>query len=342
MTSRASVVLSVVLPVYNELKVLEELHTRLVCALEGCGLSFEIMFVDDGSTDGTTGELHRLAELHDHISVVRLSRNCGHAAALKAGIDLAAGESVVVMDADLQDEPELIPQLLEESRRQKADVVYVVRTGRAEPVWIRGLFRLFHWSVARTSTFPLPRDSGTFGLIGARALAEIRRLDERLRYFPGLRAYIGLRQVPFAAPRAPRYDGKSRVGTRGLIRLATQAFFSQSRLPAITFYWLSAMSFTVATGLIIFALVARLLQQSVPSWSSLMIVVSAFSTILILGLALAFEYLARIYEEVRARPVYLVDTIYRASMMTTAIKQAKVTADREQSETPINPYVSTA
>ena len=112
--------------------------------------------------------------------------------------------------------------------------------------------------------------------------------------------------------------------------------------PAITFYWLSAMSFTVATGLIIFALVARLLQQSVPSWSSLMIVVSAFSTILILGLALAFEYLARIYEEVRARPVYLVDTIYRASMMTTAIKQAKVTADREQSETPINPYVSTA
>jgi dolichol-phosphate mannosyltransferase len=316
MTSRPSVFLSVVLPVYNELEVLDELHGRLVSALEACECSFEILFVDDGSTDGTTAALQHLAERHHHISVVRLSRNWGHAAALKAGIDLAAGECVVVMDADLQDQPELIPRLLEEQQRQNADVVYVVRTRRAEPFWIRGLFRLFHWSVARTSTSPLPRDSGTFGLIGPRALAQIRRLDERLRYFPGLRAYIGLRQVPLPAPRAPRYDRRSRVGTVGLIRLATQAFFSQSRIPAITFYWLSAMSFTVAIGLIAFALVARVLQQSVPAWSSTIIVVSAFSAILILGLALAFEYLARIYEEVRARPIYLVDSIYHASSVS--------------------------
>ena len=305
--------LSVVLPVYNEVRVLDELHTRLMTVLSRTGLRFEIMFVDDGSTDGTAAVLHELAQQHGHVSVVRLSRNWGHAAALKAGIDLAAGRQLIVMDADLQDEPELIPELLDLCEAEGADVVYVVRSKRAESLWIRGFFRLFHWCLARTSSYPIPQNAGSFGLMNERAVAEIRRLDERLRYFPGLRAFIGLRQVAVTAPRQPRYDGRSRVGVRGLIGLAAQAFFSQSRVPALTFYWLSAASFVIGAGLAAYALIARLLGASVASWSSIVISVAFFSTVIILGLALVFEYLARIYEEVRARPVYLVESVLRAA-----------------------------
>lgn len=305
--------LTVALPVFNEAAILEELHRRLVSVLEGTGRTYEILYVDDGSTDGSDVIIRRLAAEGDCVSSVRLSRNWGHSAALKAAIDLASGASLVLMDADLQDEPELLPRLLEIANDEGAEVVYVVRSERSEPGTLRPLFRLFHWSLARVSTYPVPRDAGSFGLLGPRALQEVRRLNERLRYFPGLRAFVGFKQVAVSAPRGDRYDGRSRVGIGGLISLAAQAFFSQSRIPATVFYGLSTVALITSVGLVVYAVVARIVGTAIASWASIVTSVSFFSSVIILGLALVFEYLSRIYEEVRGRPVYLVEQIVRRS-----------------------------
>jgi len=309
---RRPVDISVALPVFNEENVLTHLYDRLAAVLTKTGLTYEIVFVDDGSTDATPRVLRRLADANPCVTVARLSRNWGHAAALKACLDIASGDSLVLMDADLQDEPELIPTLVAAAERESADVVYVVRSSRGEARWARGLFRVFHWAIARSSTFPLPRDAGSFGLLRPRALVEVRLLSERLRYFPGLRAFVGFRQVAVESPRGARYDGVSRVGFKGLVRLAAQAFFSQSRVPAMAFYCLSFVSLSASVGLVIYALTSRFVfGDAVVSWTSIVTALSLFSGVIILGLALVFEYLARIYEEVRGRPVYLVDFIQR-------------------------------
>lgn len=305
--------LTVALPVFNEAAILEELHRRLVSVLEGTGRTYEILYVDDGSTDGSDAIIRRLAAEGDCVSSVRLSRNWGHSAALKAAIDLASGASLVLMDADLQDQPEVLPRLLEAADDEGAEVVYVVRSERSEPGTLRALFRLFHWSLARVSTYPVPRDAGSFGLLGPRALQEVRLLNERLRYFPGLRAFVGFKQVAVSAPRGDRYDGRSRVGIGGLISLAAQAFFSQSRIPATVFYGLSTVALITSVGLVVYAVVARIVGTAIASWASIVTSVSFFSSVIILGLALVFEYLSRIYEEVRGRPVYLVEQIVRRS-----------------------------
>jgi glycosyltransferase involved in cell wall biosynthesis len=310
----SSVELTVALPVYNEEGILEHLHERLTEVLEATGLRYEILFVDDGSRDRTPQIMRQLAERDAHLTIVHLSRNWGHASALKAAIDLAAGEQVLLMDADLQDDPGVIPEILQAQLDNDADVVYVQRSARGEARWIRGLFRVFHWAISSASTYPVPQDAGSFGLLGRRALPEVRALGERLRYFPGLRAFVGFKQVAVLAPRQARYDEKSRVGFGGLVQLAAQAFFSQSRLPATCFYWLGGLSLVISFCLATYALVAKIAGFAVLSWASITTSVAFFSSVIILGLALVFEYLARIYEEVRARPVYLVDTVQRAEV----------------------------
>jgi dolichol-phosphate mannosyltransferase len=305
--------LTVALPVFNEAAILEELHRRVVGALDTTGLTYEVLYVDDGSSDGSDGIIRRLADEDPRVSRVRLSRNWGHAAALKAAIDFAQGASLVLMDADLQDDPAVIPRLLEVARDEGAEVVYVVRSERAEPKPVRPLFRLFHWSIARFSSFPVPQDAGSFGLLGPRALAEVRSLNERLRYFPGLRAFVGFKQASVEAPRAARYDQRSRVGMGGLVSLAAQAFFSQSRIPAMLFYVLSAVALVTSIGLVLYAAISRVVGTAIASWASIVTSVSFFSSVIILGLALVFEYLSRIYEEVRGRPVYLVEHVDRSS-----------------------------
>lgn len=304
---------TVALPVRDEAGVLEELHERLTEACSSTGEAYEILYVDDGSTDGSRKILQRLAYVDSHTSVVGLSRNFGHGAALAAAIDLASGESVILMDADLQDDPGAIPELLRIQSEQDADVVYAVRAGRRETLLMRLLFSVFHVLMARSATYTLPAHAGSFGLIGPRALSEIRRMTERLRYFPGLRAFVGFKQVAVEIPRGKRYDDKSRVGFRGLLRLAGAAFFAESRAPVTVLYWLSAMSLLAAAGVGAYVAIAKIQGFAVVAWASIMTAVAFFSSVIILGQALMCEYLSRVYEEVRGRPLYVVETIVRGS-----------------------------
>ncbi|NIR53132.1 glycosyltransferase family 2 protein [candidate division KSB1 bacterium] len=307
---------TVALPVYNEAAILKHLHSLITKACVEAGGSYEVLYINDGSNDGTSEILRKLAKEDSHVSVVGLSRNFGHPAALAAGIEIAAGESVIVMDADLQDDPAVIPELLRIRREKDAEVVYVVRTNRKEPLMMRLLFKVFHSLLQRTATYPVPRDSGSFGLLGARALGEVRKMTERLRYFPGLRAFAGFKQVELKVERGARYDQTSRVGLKGLVRLAGLAFFAETRAPMTIFYWLSGISLLTSLGLVTYALIAKLSGFAVVAWTSTVTSIAFFSSMIMLGQGFLCEYLARVYEEIRHRPIYIVDRLFRARIIT--------------------------
>jgi dolichol-phosphate mannosyltransferase len=311
----APVDFTVALPVYGEAGILEELHARLTEACAATGSPYEVLYVDDGSRDGSAAVLARLAGADPHVTVVGLSRNFGHPAALAAAVDLARGRCLILMDADLQDDPAVVPELLRLHREGGAETVHVVRSERREAWPLRVAFAAFHWLIARTSSYHIPARVGSFGLLGPRALAEVRRLPERLRYLPGLRAFVGFRQAALQVPRAARYDRRSRVGLGGLLRLAALALFTQSRAPVTLFYGLSLASVLIGVGLAGYAFLSKLAGIAVVSWASTVTSIAFFSSVIILGQAFICEYLSRIYEEVRQRPPYILDFVRPARIL---------------------------
>jgi dolichol-phosphate mannosyltransferase len=300
------VLVSGVLPVFNEAKVLDELAARVSQAIELTGAKYEIVFVNDGSTDGSPAILDRLAAENPHIRVVHFSRNFGHQAAVQAGLAHAMGDAIVLMDSDLQDSPEAIGRFLAEWRAGY-DVVYALRTDRQEAWWKRCLFDGFHKLLASISNTPVPAHAGNFSLIDRRVVREIVSLGERDRYLPGLRAWVGYRQRGLEVRRAARYDDKPRVSLRGLVRLAKTAIFSFSSLPLAMFYWIGCSSLALFAGLSAFALYCKLFTSlTIPGWTSEMLVGSFFGAVNALGISILGEYVMRIYDQVRGRPMYLV------------------------------------
>ncbi len=310
-----SVKLSIGLPIYNEAKVLEGLHGLVTNACESLQITYEILYINDGSTDGTAEILERIAVRDPHVTLVTFSRNFGLPAALAAAVDLAAGQSLVIMDADMQDDPAIIPELFRTRVEQEAEVVYVERTGRSEAWGMRLLFGSFHWLISKVSDYPMPRNTGNFGLVGPRALTEMRKLTERLRYFPGLRAFVGFEQVPFYAPRGERYDRSPRVKIWQLLRQAGLALFTQSHIPVKVFYAMSGASVAASFALITYAVLGKIVGYAVVAWASTITAVSFFSAMIILGQGFICEYLSRIYEEARGRPVYVVEKINRSQFV---------------------------
>lgn len=310
---RSSVDVTVALPVYNEEGILEHLHDLLTKVCQSCAVTYEILYVNDGSTDKTGAILDGISENDSHVTAITFSRNFGHPAALAAAIDCAAGKSLVIMDSDLQDDPSVIPELLRLHREKKAEVVYVVRAARREGWFRRCLVALFHWILSTSSLYPTPYNAGSFGLIGPRALSEVRRLTERLRYFPGLRAFVGFKQVALEVPRGARYDHTPRHGIKWLFRYAGLALFSQSRIPITIFYVLSAVSLLVFGIVALYAIVGKIIGYSLLGWTSIITSVAFWGSIIILGQGVICEYLSRIYEEVRGRPLYIVERINRSS-----------------------------
>ncbi len=304
---RAQTLVSVVLPVFNEVKVLKQLLGQVQQAVAAEGVRAEIIFVDDGSTDGSARVLDQLAARFPEVRVVHFSRNFGHQAAVHAGLKHSAGHCVVVMDSDLQDEPGAIGRMLD-YWRSGYDVVYARRVRRKEAAWKRALFAGFHRLMAAVATTPIPADAGNFSLIDARAVRQIVELAERDRYLPGLRSWVGFRQIGIEVRRNARYDLQPRVSLRGLWRLAKTAIFSFSSLPLTAFYLIGYAALAVFFGLGAYSLYCRLFTGlAIPGWTSYILSASFFGAINALGISMLGEYVVRIYDQVRARPLYLVD-----------------------------------
>ena len=297
---------SVVVPVYDEEAVLPELRRRLVAVLERSGARFEVIFVDDGSRDGTSALVDAIHDEDGRFKCVHLSRNFGHQAAVTAGLHHASGDVACVMDADLQDPPELLLRLLAEWEKG-SDVVYAVRRGRKEH-WLKvALYELFYRLLARLASVPMPLDAGDFSLVSRPALDAINRLPEKERFVRGLRAWVGFRQSGVVYEREARAGGRSKYDLLGLARLAMNGLVSFSDKPLIV-----VMLFGIAISLLSFvygiALVVRKLVWGgvLTGYASMMGALLFLSGIQLVAMGVVGIYLSKIFQEVKARPTYVV------------------------------------
>jgi polyisoprenyl-phosphate glycosyltransferase len=299
--------LSVAVPLYNEESVLSELLRRLRKILESvAGGPHEILLVDDGSSDRTLEILEAEAAGDPRITAVVLSRNFGHQAALTAALDHCSGDAVVVMDADLQDAPEAIPRFVEEFEKGY-DVVYATRAQRREAWWLRFSYFLFYRLLATLSESNLPLDAGDFALISRRVVEQLRRLPEHHRYLRGLRSWVGFRQIGIPIDRAERHAGRSKYSLRKLMELASDGIFAFSIVPLRAAVLLGVLAMAVSGLYVAYAVYARLfLNRSPQGFTALVVLITFLSGILLFFLGIIGEYVGRLYEEVKARPLYII------------------------------------
>ncbi|MFN3414417.1 MAG: glycosyltransferase family 2 protein, partial [Thermoanaerobaculum sp.] len=304
--SPVSVELSVVVPVFNEEENLPELYRRLKAVLSTAVSSWEVLFVDDGSRDRSWELISGLAESDPHVRGLRFSRNFGHQMAFAAGLDHARGQAVVIMDADLQDPPELIPQLLAKYR-EGFEVVYAVRVARHGETFFKKLTaKLFYRLLARITSVQIPLDTGDFRLMGRRAVEAFRRLPERHRFTRGLVAWLGFPQTGVPYERAPRHAGTTKYPLRKMVRFAVDAITSFSHVPLQLATWLGFIVSGFAFFYILVVIVLKFAGISWPGYTSIMAAILFLGGVQLVMVGLLGEYVGRIYDEVKRRPLYLV------------------------------------
>lgn len=301
---RELTLLSVVAPMLDEEDGAERFCDRVRSALEG--LPWELVIVDDGSSDRTPEILRGLAEHDPRIRVLRLSRNFGHQTALTAGLDHAGGDAVVTLDADLQDPPEVILELLEHWR-DGSDVVYAVRRTRAGETRFKvATARVFYRLIDRLSPLPLPENSGDFRLLDRRALDALGSMRERSRYLRGMTVWVGFTQTAVPYERDARFAGVTKFSVTRMLRFSLDAISSFSHVP-LQFATLLGFLFSMLAFIgIPLVVVARLADVYVPGIASVFMVVLLLGGIQLMSLGLIGEYVGRIYDEVKRRPLYVV------------------------------------
>lgn len=309
--------ISVVIPVYNEAEVLPAFQERLSTALKDLNLSCEAIYVNDGSRDNSLSILQALKNkyqnTHVQIGIVDLSRNFGKEIALSAGLDYASGDAVIVIDADLQDPPELIPTLIE-TAKQGYDVVYAKRESRQGETWLKKLTAHLFYRVIRWITpIEIPADTGDFRLLSRRAVESLKTLREKHRFMKGLFAWIGYPQTAVTYQREPRFAGTTKWNYWKLWNLAIEGItsFTIAPLKLATY-----IGFVTAVGAFLFALViiykTLVYGESVQGYPSLMVVILFLGGVQLITLGIIGEYLGRTFDEAKQRPLYLVKGVFGA------------------------------
>ncbi len=298
--------ISLVVPAYNEEEVLEEFHREVSAEIDRSSDDFEFVFVDDGSRDRTAAIMRELTERDSRVRAVLLSRNFGHEAAIEAGLRAARGDAIIVMDADLQDGPEILPRLIA-AWRDGAEVVYAVRTERKEGRVLRAAFSGFYRLATRVMSIDLPRDAGPFSLMDRQVVDVLNGLPEKGRYFPGLRAFAGFRQVPVEAQRRERAAGETKYSLVKRTLGGTNAIFSFSKLPLRLMTLMGFLMAVLAVVGLVWVIIGTIVGASIANgWASLMIVMLFIGAAMFLFMGILGEYVGKIYDEVRSRPNYVV------------------------------------
>jgi glycosyltransferase involved in cell wall biosynthesis len=303
---RALRLLSVVAPVYEEEALIEAFHERVRDALEG--IPFELVLVDDGSTDRTPELLARLAARDERVRVIELSRNFGHQTALTAGLDHARGDAIVMMDSDLQDPPELIPEMLEHWQHG-TDVVYAVRRRReGETRFKLATARWFYRLFTVLADVPLEPDSGDFRLLDRAPLDALLSMRERNRFLRGMTVWIGYTQTAVPYERDPRHAGETKYTLRRMVSFSLDAISSFSHRPLQLATLIGFVCAGIAFVLIPIVIALRLAGSYLPGFGSITIAVLLLGGLQLMAIGLIGEYVGRIYDEVKDRPLYLVRT----------------------------------
>jgi polyisoprenyl-phosphate glycosyltransferase len=307
--------ISIVIPIYNEADILDLLQQRLIGASPLWKEEFEIILVDDGSSDGSLEKMKRMVLEDGRIRVIKLSRNFGHQPAISAGIMAAKGDAVVVMDGDLQDPPEELPQFLEKWR-EGYHVVYAIRTKRKEGLFKRLAYKAFYRILARISDIDIPIDSGDFCVMDRKVVDALNKnMPERIRFVRGLRAFAGFKQIGVAYERAERAGGEVKYTFRKLLKLAVDGIFDFSTFPLRLATYLGLIISIPSFLLGLFFILHRLLDfkvlgyspQDTPGMATLAVAMFFLGGVVLVILGVMGEYLGRIYIEVKKRPYYIVE-----------------------------------
>ncbi len=299
--------ISLVIPVYNEEVIIPELFDRVQHALESIGQDFEVVLVDDGSTDNTLEKLEQCNNYDKRFKILSLSRNFGHQAAYTAGLSYAKGNYVAMMDGDLQDPPELIKDMYEKAILEGVDIVYGKRIERNEKLLKQFYIKIFHSVFKRLSRLQNVNQVGNFSLMSKRALSAFLSLQEKNRYLPGLRAFIGFNQGFIEYSRPDRTHGDAKMSIYKLITLALDAFFSFSSLPVKICLYSGLFGIIVIFLAIAYIVVGKLSGQAPLGWSSIILSIYFIGSVQLLSIGILGEYVYRIYKETQNRPIFIVN-----------------------------------
>ena len=332
MSAIAPPLLSVVIPILNEEPLVGRLHERVTAAVAPLG-AYELVVVDDGSTDGTWSRLVELAAADPHLRLVRLSRNFGHQIALTAGLEVARGDAVVTMDGDLQDPPEVIPDLV--ARWQEGyDVVYGVREEReGETRYKLWTARLFYGLIGRLSPVEIPAEAGDFRLLSRRAANALRAMPERARFLRGMTSWIGFPRIGVPYRREARTAGATKYPTRKMIKFAADAITSFSSAPLRV---VSAIGFVLVGFCAVYLLytlyVRFFTDDTVEGWTSVIVVLLLIGGAQLIGLGVIGQYIGRIYDEAKGRPLYVVSELVDSASLALPSVPPDLAADGDPVE----------
>lgn len=302
--------LSVVVPVYNEADGIREFHARTVAVLESLvGMTYEILYVDDGSEDDSLGQLTKLAETDPNVLVVKFSRNFGHQVAITAGLDHAQGDAVVFIDADLQDPPELISQLVAQWRDGN-DVVYGQRAVRqGDSAFKRATAAAFYRLMRRITNIDIPADTGDYRLISRRVADELRGLREKDRFMRGLVSWVGFRHARVVYDRDERFAGTTKYPVGKMVKFALDGVTSFSNAPLKLATWFGYAASVLSFLYLLTVLVQKIMGMTVQGWATIMVAMLFLGGVQLICLGILGEYIGRIFNEVKPRPVYIVDRV---------------------------------
>lgn len=305
---------SVAIPLFNEEAGIAELLRRVRAVLDATpGGPHELVLVDDGSADRTAQLMEQAALEDDRVVAIELSRNFGHQAALSAALDHVQGDVTFVMDGDLQDPPELLPRFLD-LYAQGNDVVYASRVNRKERWWLRVVYFCFYRVFRRMSTVQVPLDAGDFGLMSRRVVDLLRAMPERHRYIRGMRSWVGFHQTVVPVDRPPRFAGETKYSLRKMVNFALDGIFAFSTVPirAALMLGLAAIAVSVLFGL--YTLYAKFFLSGDPrGFTALTVLIVFLSGINLFFLGIIGEYVGRVYEQTKGRPIYVLDRVVRGA-----------------------------
>lgn len=302
--------LSLVIPIFNEEKVIDELIRRTVASVESFTTDYEIIFVDDGSTDESLARILSWQEKNNKLKVLSLSKNFGHQAAYTAGLDHAKGDIVAMMDGDLQDPPELLGRMYDKITREDFDIVSGKKTGRRGKPGKNLWFLLFHFFFRKVAEIRGMENAGNYSMMKREAVNALLLMKEKVRYLPGLRTFIGFRQAYIEFVRDERFKGKPKMSPSKLFTLAMDAIFSFSRFPIRLCLALGLIGIVVFMAAGIYVIIAKISGFALIGWSSTILSIYFLGSVQLVFLGILGEYIFRSYKETQNRPLYFIRKFY--------------------------------